>query len=66
MPVPSLGKMDELIIFVWFVFVRNVLKFKGCSVPRLFDETSTGSGLEDLRHHEDTAKSLYVMEQLAV
>jgi hypothetical protein len=50
--------MDELIIFVWFVFVRNGLKFKGCSVPRLFDETSTGSRLEDLRHHEDTAKSL--------
>jgi hypothetical protein len=40
------------------VFVRNGLKFRECFVPRLFDETSTGSRLEDLRHHEDTAKSL--------
>jgi len=59
MPVPSLGeKMDELIVFVWFVSVRNGLKFKEYSVPRLFDETSTGGRLEDFRHHEDTAKAL--------
>ncbi len=38
------------------MFVRNGLKFKVCLVPRLFDETSAGSRLEDLRHHEDTAK----------
>jgi hypothetical protein len=34
------------------------VKYKDRWVPRFLDETSTGSRLEDLRHHEDTAKTL--------
>ena len=51
--------MDNFNHFLDVVCVcKEWVKFKERWVPRLLDETSTGSRLEDLRHHEDTAKSL--------
>ena len=48
----------EKIIFCMNCVCKEWIEVRECFVPRLFDETSTGSRLKDLRHHEDTAKSL--------